>query len=363
MKKKVLLALVSTTMVLTACGAKEAGAPAAKTTEAATAAEAENTVITGEEISNSLFTITIPAECEGTYEADIQDDQITIFEKEAKAEGYGGMAFTVWARELPSEFAGGPYTKKGEITGADGKKYEVVLGYATEVQWNFEKSEEAPEAYDKLYNAADLVVENMKGTDGNTFEYGAGCKGEDLYGDIVEKYKTAFDEGWDAAKYEENDMSPELFALTKDGGLENVGIAYFDVNLDGIDEMFVGTLKDDEIKGTVYDIYTMVDGVPTHVVSGNARDRYYAYNSFIVNEFSGGAQEYGKNVYDLPANDTELNLQWATKYDAYENEKQPWFICYSDEKWENVSEEDFTQREAASDDYTKLDYKPLSEIK
>ena len=362
MKKKVLTLLVSTMFVLSACGAADTDATTTDTAPAEESGEAAASEAAGTEVSNSLFTLTLPAECDGTYEAETTDDQITIYHTESKDAGYGGMAFTVWAREIPSEFAGGPYTKKGELTAADGTKYEVVLGYATEVQWDFEKSEQAPEAYDKLYNAAEDVVKNMTGANGATFEYGAGTKGEDLYGDILTKYKTAFDEGWDASKYEENDMSPEFFSLTQDGGLDNIGIAYLDVNLDGVDELFVGTLKDDELKGAVYDIYAMVDGVPTHVISGTARNRYYAYNSFVVNEYSGGANENGKYVYDLPVNDTELTLQWATKYDANENADQPWFICYSDEEWENVTEEDYTNREASSDDYTKLDYKPLSEL-
>lgn len=345
MKKQILMIAISAMVALTACGPKESAETASG------------------EISNSLFTITLPAECDGTYEADVKDQQITIYHKESKDAGYGGMAFTVWAREMPNEYAGGPYVKKGEIQDSKGNKYEVVLGYATEVQWNYEQSEQAPQSYEALYDAAESVVENMTGVDGATFEYGAGTKGEDIYGDIVEKYKTAAAEGWDASDYEENEMSPEIFILAQDGDLSDIGIAYYDVNLDGIDEMLVGTLKDDELKGAIYDIYTTVDMVPTHVISGSARDRYYVYNkTFLVNEYSGGAMEYGKNVYDLTANSTELFLQWATKYDAYENEDQPWFIGYSDEDWENVTEEDFNNREAATDDYVQLKFKPLSEL-
>ncbi|MBE5911980.1 MAG: hypothetical protein E7276_12565 [Pseudobutyrivibrio sp.] len=69
----------------------------------------------------------------------------------------------------------------------------------------------------------------------------------------------------------------------------------------------------------------------------------------------------GKNVYDISPNTTELVLQWATKYDAYENEEQPWFISYDGEEWESATEEEYTEREASSDDYTELEYIPLSE--
>ncbi len=365
MKKKVLLIMVGAMLAFTACGANKTEAPETDTTVPVESSEetTETTPAEGIEVSNNLFTLTLPAECKDTFDAEITDNQITIYHTESKDAGYGGMAFTVWARELPSEFAGGPYMKKGELTDADGKKYEVVLGYATEVQWDFEKSEEAPEAYSKLYDSAVDVVKNMQGINGATYEYGAGTKGENLYGNVLATYKTAVEENWDAAKYEENEMSPEFYSLAKDGGLEYIGFAYCDTDKDGIDELYVGSLKDDELKGVIYDIYTMVDGTPTHVLSGTARDRYYVYDeAFIINEFSGGANEYGSKVYGLEPNSTDITLQWATKYDANENPDQPWFIGYSDEEWENVTEEDFNNREATTDKYTKLDLKPLSEL-
>lgn len=361
MKKKVLALLACTLLTLSACGEEEAAVTSEKTEE--TGEESDTTADLSLGVSNSLFSITLPKECEGLFEAETSDDQITIYDKEAKEAGFGGMAFTIAARKLPSEYAGGPYTKVGELTDADGNKYDVVLGYATEVQWNYEESEDPTESFNTLYNSAEIVAANMTGVNGATYEFGAGTKGEDLYGEVLEKYITAVDEGWDASKFEENGMSPEFYSLGQES-LDNIGFAYYDENKDGIDELFVGTIKDDELKGAAYDIYTMVDGAPELVVSGSARDRYYMYdNYFLVNEYSGGAMENGKSVYDISPNTTELVLQWATKYDAYENEEQPWFISYDGEEWENVTEEEFNDREASSDDYTALDYKPLSEAK
>ena len=54
--------------------------------------------------------------------------------------------------------------------------------------------------------------------------------------------------------------------------------------------------------------------------------------------------------------------QWATKYDSYENEDEPWFISYTPDEWENVSEEDYLSREAPTDGYTKLEFKALSDL-
>ncbi|MBR1623402.1 MAG: hypothetical protein IJ675_05775 [Pseudobutyrivibrio sp.] len=364
MKNKSFMLALSLALVLSACGANDSQSTAESTSTTNSEVTTDDTATNadGVEISNSLFTITVPAEFKDIMDSEVKDNQITIYHKKYKKDGFGGMAFTVWARELPSDMAGGPYEKRGELTDANGNKYEVVIGYPTELQWNYEESEEMPEEFAKLSAAAEDVVESLTGVNGATFEYGAGTTGEELYGDIIKKYKTAVEEGWDASKYEENDMSPEFYALAQDD-IANIGFAYTDTDKDGIDELYVGTLKDDELKGSIYDIYTMVDGVPTHIVSGTARDRYYVYmNSFIVNEYSGGAMEYGKIVYALEPNSNEMVYQWATKYDAYENEEQPWFISYTEGEWENVTEDECQSREAPSEDYTALEYKALSEF-
>ena len=365
MKKKLFVLLISSMMIMSACGANntESTEDLDNTSELSdVSTQSDDTTVEGVEISNSLFQITLPEEFKDIYDSDITDDQISIYVKKYKDAGFGGLAFTIWARKLPTEFAGGPYEKRGELTDAEGNKYEVVLGYATEVQWDFEESEEMPDEFAKLSAVGEEAVKNLIGVNGATFEYGAGTTGEELYGDIIAQYKKAFDEGWDATKYEENNMSPEFYSLSQEGA-ENIGFAYADTDKDGIDELYVGTLKDDELKGTVYDIYTIVDGAPAHVVSGSARDRYYVYmNSFVVNEYSGGAMEYGKIVYALNSNSTDMTYQWATKYDAYENEEEPWFISYTEEEWENVSEEEFESREAPSEEYTKLEYTSLLEF-
>ena len=54
--------------------------------------------------------------------------------------------------------------------------------------------------------------------------------------------------------------------------------------------------------------------------------------------------------------------QWGTKIDAYTNEDQPWFISYTEDEWDNVTEDEFNSREAASEDYTDLEFKALSDF-
>jgi nuclear transport factor 2 (NTF2) superfamily protein len=89
----------------------------------------------------------------------------------------------------------------------------------------------------------------------------------------------------------------------------------------------------------------MVNRKPKHVASGGSRNRFYVCdNSFICNEYSSGAMESGVRVYALVENSTELFPQVSFKYDGYTNPEKPWFLSYSDENWENVSEEKFNER-------------------
>ena len=343
--------------------AETEGSEETTTEENAADTEASEDVVieVGSEISNDLFKITMPEELTGTYEAEVSSDRIDIYYKEARAAGFPGLVFSVWAKELPSEFSGGPYIKKGELKGS--KNYDVVMGEPTEIQWDYEVPE-APEAYTALLDAADSVFETLEGLNGLTYTYGAGTKGADLYADVIAKYVTAINENWDANKLEEEKMTPELVALNADGkGLENVCYAFGDFDVNGIDELYIGEKGELDAGSTIFDIYTMVDGEPASVVSGSARDRYCIINdSFIMNEYSGGAAESGWNVYALNDNSTDITLQYGYKYDAYEDEEKPWFSTYDGENFEAITEDEFNEAMNAASKHTELDLTPISKF-
>ena len=146
--------------------------------------------------------------------------------------------------------------------------------------------------------------------------------------------------------------------------LDKIGYIYYDANADGIEELLIGEIASGEWKGVIYDMYTMVNRSPEHVVSGGARDRYYICNDvFVCNEYSEGAGESGMRIYCLVENSTELFPQVTFKYDSYENPKQPWFWAYSDNKWENVTEEAFYERKKVFDRYKRFEFIPLSKLK
>lgn len=374
MKKKSLLVIIGMVLALTACGqAAETTGEVPATTENAqveTTVEektADNTesasnenVITDNVISSDLFEITIPDELSGLFEAEVSEDRINIYHKASREAGFPGLVFAIWARKSPSEYAGGPYYKRGEILSADGDFYDVVKGEATEVQWDY--NQEEPEDFEKIYQAAESIIENMTATNGGSFFYGSGMKGEDLYPYTLATFIDALTMGYDAAKLEEMGYAPDYYGIMQqygEEGLSKIGYAYADVNVDSIDELFIGDIE----TGAIYDIFTMVDRQVTHVISGGARDRYYIYNdSFLCNEYSGGANESGWTLYALENNSTELNAQWSYKYDGYENEENPWFKSYDMKEWTPITEDEYNEALKQEENHADVGFKPLSDL-
>lgn len=343
-------------------------AESAVSTEATEVAETPKAADENLEVSNKLFSITLPDKAAGLFVSEITDNGISIYDKEANEAEYGGFAFNVAAHKEPSEYAGGMDSKVGEFTADDGTLYDIVVTYPSDVQYDYSKyTDGMPESYELLYRGAEDIIKTLKGVGGKgEFVWGAGTKGEDLYGDVLKNLVTAINEKWDATRLEEEGLSPEYYALSVAGEnvLEKIGYAYFDENHDGIEELFIGMITDGEDKGVSYDIFTMVDRHPEHVVSGTARNRYFALESgLLVNEHSDGANAEGWDIYDIEPNTTNLMDQVKLKIDRYENEEKPWFVSYDNgETWEDRTETEFEDYKANFTDYQRFDFTPLSSV-
>ncbi len=388
MRKKSALILLGLMVCLAACGSWQGNkepkqqeaetvqqAETVKSTEAATVeaevmdVEDDQNYVEDMVLSTDYITITVPEEFKGKFLAIIDGEFISFYDKECHESGFGGFAFSVVVDKDKDIMPGGMYTKVGELLTAQGERYNVCKGYPSDVQWDYTKSDEMPKDYEKLYNSADLFIENAKAVGDGTFMYGAGMKGEDLYQYTVSRYLDAINEGWDANKFEEENMSPEFYALVHNEGekaLEKIGFAYKDISNDGVDELLVGLIDDGGEPSVLYDVYTMVDGVPASVISGTSRDRYYALEyGGIANMKSEGAGENIVLVYELTPEDTELMHQFSLKNDSYTDEKNPWFVNYEedDTSWEKMTEEDYDERlKLLEDRYLKLDFTPFSDI-
>ncbi len=386
MKQKIAFVLVETMLVLSGCTQKnevvenpaQTGTSEQSTEDAQEKEEApaesseESSEATSEDVaqgtstySNNYFEITIPEDLAGIVDVEISDDRIDVFHKESKDAGFGGFELSVWAVARPKEYAGGPYEKIGELSNENAEIFDIVRGYPTEIQWDY-NLEDMPEDFKKLDEAADAIIASVTGINGYTYMAGAGMKGEDLYNTVLAKYVRAMNEEWDANKCEQEQMSSEFNyeMLSSDGGdpLDKIGYAYKDINVDGIDELFVGPMGIEDFDNITYDVYTMVDGNPTFVISGFARNRFYDYeDNFLCNVGSGGAGHTAYDVYALMSNSTELVYQFGYKYDSYENEQEPWFKTYDQMEYEPITEEDYNKEtENLEKGFVKLDFKPLS---
>ena len=306
-------------------------------------------------IKNKLFSIAMPAELNGVYKIKKEKDKISIFHKESQKAGFGGFAFGIKAYKNPSDHANLPGGKKiGELQDKRGNIYDIVLKHPTDVQYDYTKSSEAPETFKSLYNLGEII--NIQGIKGSTYYKNRGMKGKDLYKKVLEKHILAINEDWDSTRLENENMSYMYNIIPKN----KIGYAYYDINADGIDELVIGEISHGNWKGVIYDIYTMVNRKPQHVVSGGARNRYYVCDgSFVCNEYSSGALESGVRVYNLVENSTELFAQIYFKYDGYKDYKNPYFISYSDEKWENVTEKYYRERKKVFDKYERFNFIPL----
>ena len=321
-----------------------------------------------DQLYNDIFSIKVDDSFNGKFDTVVEPNYIELYDLESIKNGFNGLLFAVCAFDKPDGWAGAPCEKVGELTLNNGTVYDIVIGYPTESQFGFDR--EMPEQYKKLYDARYDIAKTVTGKNGETIQFEAGTKGDDLYNEALDKLLTGLKEDWDPNRFESENMS-SMYKAIKDNNanyLDEILYAYHDVNLDGIDELLIGEKYDENDRFVIYDLYTMVDRKPTHVVTGYDRSRYYSVNgSFITNEYSNSAFESGVIVYALATNSTNLIFQLAIKYDSYTDEKEPWFIAYSSNKddydWEKISEDDYNSMSSRFDKSDKFEYKTLKEYK
>jgi len=314
-------------------------------------------------IRNNIFALSMPRDLKKIYTSEVKKDSILIYHNDSKKAGFGGFAFGVKIYKNPADHAQMPGGRKiGELIDKNGVLYDMVLIQPTDVQYDYTKSPTAPKTYSALYDLGNNKKFDINGVKGSKYFKNQGMKGDDLYKDILKKHVTAVNDKWDSVKLEQENMSYmyNVLAIAGDSALDKIGYAYYDVNGDGIEELLIGEIADKDWKGVIYDMYTMVDRKPKHVVSGWSRNRYFVCDdSFVCNDYSGGANASGTSVYILVENSTELFPQVSFKYDGYANPKKPWFLSYSDDEWKNVSEETFNERKKVFERYERFDFIPL----
>lgn len=138
------------------------------------------------------------------------------------------------------------------------------------------------------------------------------------YMPVLEKYKTALAEKWDMEQCYNNDISPLISWLADTP--EDLGVYYMYLDSDSIQEMLILNVND----STIYDMYTLTDGIPVKLLSGRERNHYsVSTDNHIINRGSGSAFLSVFNDYVLYQGELVLVESVLTDYNA--DPEKPWF--------------------------------------
>lgn len=327
----------------------------------------EQTEISQNTISNALFSIVLPDKVSGFYIVEKNNESIEIYDKVSKEAGFGGFAFSITAFKAPGDYASMPRVKKlGELTDKNGVIYDIVLIQPTDVQFDYENKND--KTYSALYNLAESAEKSINGINGSTYYSGRGMKGEELYNDVLKKHFNAIKEKWTPEKLMSEKMSVLYGELAENNknAADIIGYAFYDTNSDGIEELLIGKIGKNEGESPVYDIYTMVNRTPAHVVSSERNNGYFVCNeSFICEEYFLRGGEDVMIVYYLEANSTELFPQIGFKYQERDGNSNSLYISYDPDlkNWENSPAKTYKERRAAFEKYVKLNFIPLSNFR
>ncbi len=193
--------------------------------------------------------------------------------------------------------------------------------------------------------------------------------GRTIYAEQIARYATALSEQWDLEKYYDNDMCEMVESYYEGNPMENVGVAFPDLDLDGKPELVIGAIYNSDKDPAIFEIWTTdADGTPKMLAQSHSRARYYLdYDEagvwFVSYEASYSAFSHGCYYYTL-SNGT-LSLSQAIVYDGSVDPEAPWYMA-NDEDWDvsNDSPIDETTynniRESHANHYEVFDYTPYS---
>ena len=197
-----------------------------------------------------------------------------------------------------------------------------------------------------------------------TAETAEGTDDEKDYQSILDKYRTALQEGWDEEKLVENGLSYMLRYSAEPKDRAAVGYMIRDINNDGTGELFIGKQPEGKYQETIYQIYTLKNGEPVLVIEGSERDEYFLCvdNSTIYREGSGSAFDGFFFSYILDPGTEKLRMVEGLLFDERADEKNPWFFVQTDDfdasKGQPITEDQFNKaQDAFSANIKQIDYK------
>ena len=143
----------------------------------------------------------------------------------------------------------------------------------------------------------------------------------------------------------------------------DLGYCTMDIDGDGIEELMIGSVNADADTSMFFDLYTMVNGQRSLVISSGERDRYYLCEDHtIANEASGGAMSSSFKYYDFVSG--QLQIKENVFLDGFDHPENPWFYTTTEDCTDYstpISEEE-GQNIRGKYSHMNIPYVSLSEI-
>ena len=149
------------------------------------------------------------------------------------------------------------------------------------------------------------------------------------YDEIIWQYYNGVNANWSMEDYSEKNL---CYLAGYETSSSDIGYCTMDIDGDGIEELLIGSVnKDaDPYTGMFFDLYTMIDGQRTLVVSSEERNRYYLCEDHtIAYEGSGSAWNSDYKYYDFVSG--KLQFKENVFYDAYDHPENPWFYTTTED--------------------------------
>ena len=165
------------------------------------------------------------------------------------------------------------------------------------------------------------------------------------YREILESYKKAGQEKWDAEKLIEKGHSYLYKNLYEGDPLENIGYYINDINGDGRLELLIVPVNTSfDGYDNILDLYTLKDGKAALVLQGGERNAYYlTKDGNISNVGSASAAQTAYYLYELK--NSNILLKEGIIFDAAFDQANPWFLT-SDEDFDASNDTPVSEDEA-----------------
>lgn len=164
----------------------------------------------------------------------------------------------------------------------------------------------------------------------------------DVYKDILDKYRTAINEKWDYGKCIDEDICPLITnadALTFD----DIGAALIDMDNDGYDELIIGDAKDTTGK-SIYEVWTYDGSTSKKLIA--AQDRCLLNVGYIKNDDryfisamgSNSAVEFEYDYYTIK--NSSLQKEQSIISEAVSDSEMNWYQSDADSDTRKELDED-----------------------